>query len=281
MDLNDEANINQQSADSTEGSGQLTVDSGQPSGSPNVSEGSALNTQAPLYDANAEQTIRFHTERRGTLYPVAHIFGTDALKHDSILEYERAKDQRLSDADLVETDERDATAISGQSYEAAIAFASKHLARTEGYAGAPSEKDRVFAVSQLFGAEFDELPMAMGDELCPEETDDNSTYRLKCRSPRGDIMVTTHELRAATKEEISESVALQSRVLIVKGTQFGQKDQRIPSKAKRWAELYYQMKVATTGYADKVPLHHAMAVAQRHLKSEQKAITGNSPASQP
>lgn len=227
-----------------------------------------------LYDASAEQIVKFHTERRGKLYPVAHVFKAGALLEEPILEYERAKDQRISDAEVSEVDNRDAFAITGQAFKAALLFAKKNLDHTEGYSGQPSEKDLVFAVNQLLGAEFDELPLAMGDDLCPEEDDENSTYRLKCAS-NGTIIVTTHEMRAATKDEISESQALLSRVLVVQGTKLGQKDQRIPSKAKRWGELYDLMKVSAIGYADKVPLHHKMLVAQRHLKSEQKAITGN------
>ncbi len=227
-----------------------------------------------LYDADAEQIIKFHTERRGTLYPVAHIFKAGALRDESILEYERAKDQRITDAEVSEVNDRDAIAITGQAFKAALLFASKNLDRAEGYSGKPSEKDQVFAVGQLLGADFDELPLAMGDQLCPDEDDDSSTYRLKCAS-NGTIIVTTHELRAATKDEISESQALQSRVLVVQGTKIGTRDQRIPSKAKRWAELYDLMKVKAEGYVNKIPLHHKMLVAMRHLKSEQKAITGN------
>jgi hypothetical protein len=227
-----------------------------------------------LYDSDAGQVIKLHTERRGVLYPVSLIFRAGALNDESILEYERAKDQRISDAEISEADERDAVAITGQAYKAALLFASKNLERTEGYAGNASEKDQVFAVNQLLGAEFDELPLAMGDVLCPEEDDENSTYRLKCASS-GTIIITTHEMRAATKDEISESQALLSRVLIVKGTKLGVNDQRIPSKAKRWGELYDLMKASAGGYAGKIPLHHKMLVAMRHLKSEQKAITGN------
>lgn len=227
-----------------------------------------------LYDANSEQTIKMHTERRGMLYPVAHIFRAEALKDESILDYERSKDQRITDAEVSEVDDRDAFAVTGQAFKAALLFSQKNLDRTEGYAGTPSDKDKAFAVNQLLGAEFDELPLAMGDELCPDETDDSSTYRLKCAS-NGTIIVTTHEMRAATKDEISESQALLSRVVMVQGTKLGQRDQRIPSKAKRWGELYDSMKIAATGYVDKVPLHHKMLVAMRHLKSEQKAITGN------
>src|SRR5882724_1882221 len=229
--------------------------------------------EAVMYDADAEQRVEFHTERRGTLYPVAHIFRAGALKDDAILEYERAKDQRLTDAEISEADDRDAMAIVGQSFQAALLYYEKNCERTEGYAGKVSDKDKVFAVNQLFGTGFDELPLAMGDQLCPEEDDDSSTYRLKCAA-NGKVVTTTHELRAASKDEISESQALMSRILLVQGTKFGQRDQRIPSKAKRWGELYDLMKVTVTGYTEKVPLHHKMSVAQRHLKSEQKAITG-------
>lgn len=227
-----------------------------------------------LYDTNAEQRVQFHTERRGVMYPVAHIFGAGALKDEAILEYERAKDQRLTDTEITEADDRDAMAIVGQSFRAALVYYDKNCDRAEGYAGKVSEKDKVYAVNQLFGTGFDELPLAMGDQLCPEEDDDSSTYRMKC-APNGKLLITKHEMRAASSEEVSESVALASRTLLVQGTKFGQKDQRIPSKAKRWGELYDLMKIKAVGYVDKIPLHHKMSVVQRHLKSEQKSITGN------
>jgi hypothetical protein len=233
-----------------------------------------LNQPAALYDANAEQTVSFHTERRGVMYPVKHVFSADALKDPAFLELERAKDQRLSDADVSEVDDRDAMAVTGDAFKAQLAFSMKYCVRTEGYAKAPSDKDRVYAVEQLFATGFDELPLAMGDELCPEEDDDTSTYYMNAAS-NGKVIRTTHEMRAASKDELAESRSLMSRVLIVKGTKFGTNDQRIPSKAKRWGELYDLMKVHVAGYADRVPLHHKVSVAIRHLKSEQKTITGN------
>ena len=232
--------------------------------------------QEPIYNVDAEQKMRFHTERRGRQYPVAIIFSPDALKDEAILEYERSRDQRLTDADVSEGDDSTAIAITNQSYRAALQFADKHSTGSEGYADKPSDKDRAFAVQNLLlGAEFEELPVASADELCPPDGDDSSAYRLRCLSPDGTLMTTEHVMRAAKSEEISESQLLQSRTLLVQGTKFGQRDQRIPSKAKRWAELYNLMKIEVSGYAGKVPLHHKVQVAMRHLKSEQKAITGN------
>lgn len=229
-----------------------------------------------IYNTDAEQKMRFHTERRGTQYPVAIIFSPNALKDEAILEYERSRDQRLTDADVSEGDDSTAIVITNQSYRAALQFAEKHSTGAEGYAGKPSDKDRAFAVQNLLlGAEFEELPVAAADELCPADDDDNSTYHLRCLSPEGALMATKHVMRAATSGEISEAQLLQSRTLLVQGVNFGQRDQRIPSKAKRWAELYDLMKVSAEGYAGKVPLHHKVQVAMRHLKSEQKAITGN------
>ena len=213
------------------------------------------------------------------MYPVAHIFSPNALKDAAILEFERARDQRLTDAELTESDEKDATAITNQSYRAALEFSKKYCTGKEGYAGKSSDKDDAFAVQNLlFGAEFKELPVATSDQPCPEEGDDTSTYILRCIS-NGVVIDTKHTMKAATTEQISESQALLSRTLLVQGTQFGQRDQRIPSKMKRWGELYDLMKESSSGYARKTPLHHKALVAQRHLKSSHKAITGNSPAS--
>jgi hypothetical protein len=228
-----------------------------------------------LYDADAEQRMPFHTERRGVMYPVAVVFRDGALKDDPILDYERAKDQRITDAALNESDEKDASAVSSQAYRAALQFAEKQVAGSEGYANKPSERDLAYAVQNLlFGVEFEELPIATSDQPCPDDDDDSSTYRMRCIS-NGVIITTVHKVKAATKDQISESQALQSRILLVQGTNFGKRDQRIPSKAKRWGELYDLMKIEATGYAGRVPLHHKMAVAMRHLKNEQQAITGN------
>lgn len=243
---------------------------------PHLSEPLNSSAIAPpvLYDVAAEQRMPFHTERKGVMYPVAIIFGPDALKYESILEYERTRDQRISDADVNEADDANAMAITSKGFQAALTFADKHTVNTEGYAGKPSNKDKAFAVQNLlFGVEFQELPVATSDQLCPEDDDDSSTYKVRCIS-NGVVVHVTHTLRAANSDEISEAQVLQSRTLLVQGTQFGQRDQRIPSKAKRWGELYDLMKSATTGYAGKVPLHHKVAVAMRHLKTEQKAITG-------
>lgn len=227
-----------------------------------------------LYDADAEQRVLFHTEHKGRMYKAVHIFKAGAVKDQAVLDYERSKNQRLTDADITETDEKDAMAVTNKSFGAALDFWEKYCGRTEGYAGRVSSKDKAFAVGVLFGVEFEELPVAMDDELIPDEDDENSTYRMNCVAD-GKVVATVHELKSATTDQISEAQTLQSRSLIVRGQQFGQRDQQIPSRAKRWGELYDQMKASASGYTRKVPLHHKMAVAQRHLKSEQKAITGN------
>jgi hypothetical protein len=82
-------------------------------------------------------------------------------------------------------------------------------------------------------------------------------------------------MRAGTPEEVAEFQSLMSRALIVRGTQFGQTDQRIPSKAKALGALYDRVKLGTAGYAGRVPLHHKMAVVLRHFRAQQKATAGN------
>lgn len=233
-------------------------------------------TKIVLYDADAEQRVLFHTEKKGRTYKAVHIFKAGAVKDEAVLEYERSKDQRMSDVDITESNEKDAIAITSQGFKAALEFWEKYCDRVEGYANPDrvSTKDKAFAVGVLFGTEFKELPVAMDDELIPDDDDENSTYRMNCVDD-GQVIATVHELRPATTDEISESQALQSRSLIVQGTKFGQRDQRIPSRAKRWGELYDLMKISASGYVRKVPLHHKMVVVQRHLKSEQQAITGN------
>lgn len=228
----------------------------------------------PMYDADVDQVIRFHTEKKGRLYPVAHVFASSALKDEAILDLERQRNQRISDAEVSEADDASAMAITSQGYQAALTFSEKHCVRVEGYAGKSGQKDNAYAVGLLFAVQFEELPLAAADELCPEDDGEQSTYRMRCLNHLGEAITVVHILRPANSDELSEAELLRSRTLLVQGTQFGKRDQRIPSTAKRWAELYDLMQVDTEGYYRKVPLHHKKAVAERHLKNEQKAITG-------
>src|SRR5262249_50985608 len=138
-----------------------------------------------------------------------------------------------------------------------------------------SDRDKAFAVQTLlFGVEFENLPLARANELCPEDGDENSSYVLRCLF-NGYECYTQATLKPATSEQIAEFESLMSRALLVQGTRFGQRDQRIPAKAKRLGEMFDLLKVSVSGYADRVPLHHKTAFALRHLRSEQKALTGN------
>jgi hypothetical protein len=224
-----------------------------------------------LYDADAEQRMAFQTERKGRLYTVTHIFGP--IVDEAVLEYERGRSQRIGEAENNESDEGDATAISSKGFAAAVNYWNSAGTRAEGYAGVISDRDKAFAVqNMLFLADFDQLPLANADEVCPEDNDESSTYIMRSLFAGAEVQ-TSATLRPATPEEISDFEALMSRTLLVKGTRFGQRDQRIPSKAKRLAELFDLMKVAVDGYI-RVPLHHKMLFALRHLRGEQKAITG-------
>lgn len=234
----------------------------------------ATHQRAPIiYDADAEQRLTFQTERQGRLYTVTHIFGP--IKDAAVLEYERRRSQKLTDADAGESDEQDATAISSKGFEAAVHYWNSTGAKAEGYAGKVSDRDKVFAVSNLlFGVEFEQLPLASVDEPCPEGDDENASYPLRCIF-NGYECYTRATLRPATSEEISEFETLMSRALLVQGVRFGQRDQRIPARSKRLGEMFDLMKVSVEGYARRVPLHHKTAFALRHLRSEQKVVTGN------
>ncbi|PYS67944.1 MAG: hypothetical protein DMF69_21625 [Acidobacteria bacterium] len=224
------------------------------------------------YDADAEQRFKFQTERSGRMYTVVHVFGP--ILDEQVLEYERARNQRLGEAEYSEADDDDATAITSTGFNAAINFWNKSGASAEGYAGKVSDRDKAFAVGLLFGTEFESLHLASEEDLCPETGDDQSTLVMRCLFD-GQEVYTNAVLKTATPNQIEQFENLQSRTLLVKGTKFGQRDQRIPAKAKRLAEMFDQMVVSTDGYAGRVPLHHKAAFALRHLRSEQKAITGN------
>lgn len=229
-----------------------------------------------LYDCDAEQRMPFQTERRGRLYNVAHVFGP--VKDEAVLAFEVRRNQRISDAEANEADDPEARAMSGSAFEAALKFWEENGARAEGYAGEVSAKDKAFAVqSLLFAVEFEKLPDAADGELCPAD-DDSSTHRLRCLFD-GKLVVTEHTLRAASTEEIADFQALMSRTLLVQGTQFGQTDFRVPSRARALGQLYDRVKVEARGYAGRVPLYHKMAVALRHFRAEQKALVGNATAS--
>jgi hypothetical protein len=226
------------------------------------------------YDADAEQRAPFQTERKGKLYSVVHVFGP--ITDEAVIQYERGRDQRISDAETGESNEQDAMAVTSRSFQAAIAYWDSTGTRAEGYAGEVSAKDKAFAVQNiLFAVEFDALSLAAADELCPDdEDDDTSTYKLRCMFD-GRLLTTEHTLRAGTADEVAEFQSMMSRALLVRGTHFGQTDQRIPSKARRLGVLYDKVKVTSAGYAGRVPIHHKMAVVLRHFRAQQKATAGN------
>ncbi len=127
-------------------------------------------TQPPtvlLYDADAPQRVPMKVERHGKLYLVAHNFR--GIKDDDIIEFERTKDVRLSDADDSESDEQSAMAVTSKQFAAAIALWEKLAESVENYALKQPEgewqkevsaKDKAFAVTGvLLAVEFVELPV--------------------------------------------------------------------------------------------------------------------------
>jgi hypothetical protein len=238
-----------------------------------TNQGSVGVGAAVVYDADAEQRVSFQTERKGRLYRVVHLFGP--LRDDAIIEYERGRDQRISDAESTESNEQDAMAVTNRSFQAAVRYWDTNNSRAEGYSGRVSDKDTAFAVQNLlFAVELDAPQLATADELCPEVDDDQQVHQLRCLF-NGCIAETEHTLRAAAPDELAEFQSLMSRALLVRGTRFGQTDQRIPSKARSLGTLYDRLKVSATGYAGRVPLHHKMAVVLRHFRAQQKITEGN------
>lgn len=228
--------------------------------------------EPPLYNADASQRVLFQTERQGRMYNVVHIFGP--LVDEKLLDYERSKNQRLSEAGATESDDEDATAVTSTGFSAAVNYWNNNQTSAEGYAGKVSIRDKAFAVGLLFGLEFESLRVATAEELCPEEGDGESTYVARCLFDGYEVYISA-TMKAATPNQIEQFESLQSRTLLVKGTRYGQRDQRIPAKAKQLAEIFDQMVIKTEGYGGRVPLHHKAAFALRHLRAEQKAVTGN------
>lgn len=56
-----------------------------------------------LLDADASQRVPLKLEKRGRMYNVAHVFAP--LIDGDIVEYERARDLRLTEAETEETDD--------------------------------------------------------------------------------------------------------------------------------------------------------------------------------
>jgi hypothetical protein len=236
-----------------------------------------------LYDADAQQRVPFKVERRGKLYKVVHI--VDSIKDGDIIEFERSKSVRLSDADSTETDDADATAISSQLFEPAITLWDQRSLAVENYAlknpegdwrDEIAQGDKAYAINGvLLAYQFVSLPVASGEEACPTDDDDTSTYIIRAIF-NGQEVELRHVLRRAKPQEMSDFQGLMSRVHLVQGTRFGETDQRIPSRAKRLGELYRQVKLETHGYVGRVPLHHQMAIALRHFRNQHKFDAGNS-----
>jgi len=240
--------------------------------------GQTPNTPAPaLYDAAAQQRLAFKVERRGKLYGVIHV--VDPILEDDIIAYERSRDVRLSDADSSESDAQDALAMTSKTSDAAVTLWDTRVPKVENYALKHPEGDwqkeiavgdKVFAINQVLAIEFVPLPVASTDEACPPDDDDTSAYPMRALF-NGSPVNLKHTLRRATPEEITEFNGLMSRALLVQGTAFGQTDQRIPSRAKGLGKLYRQCKVEAEGYTERVPLHHQMAVALRHFRTQIKS----------
>lgn len=238
------------------------------------------------YDADASQRLPLKVERRGKLYSVAHII--EPIQDGHIIELERSKDMRLSEADSNETNDSDATAVSGKMFEPAVELWDKVSTGVEKYAlkhpdGEWKKEiaagDKSFAILGVaLSYQFVSLPVATADEECPPDDDDTSTYIMRAMFD-GQVVELRHAMRRATPAEMSDFEALMSRTLLVNGTQFGETDQRIPSRARRLGELYRQAKVEAIGYAGRVPLHHQMAVALRHFRAQRKIDAGNSQGS--
>jgi hypothetical protein len=239
-------------------------------------------TAVLIYDADAPQRVPMQTERRGKLYKVTHRI--DAIKRESILEYERALQVRLTDADTGESDEQDARAVTSNTFAAAQDFYDKvSNAPAEGYTFKNpaawkeelSKSDKGYVVNGiLLAVEFRELPLASESEACPAEDEDTSTYHMRCIF-NGQLVDLEHTLRAPSAEDLTTYTGIMGRQLLVQGTQFGQTDQRIPSRALALEVLYDRLKMQAKGYADRVPIHHKKAVVQRHFKKIQKATTKN------
>ena len=235
-----------------------------------------------LYDADAEQRISFQFEKRGRLYTVAHVFA--ALSDEDTIEYERGRNLRLTEADLSESDDRDAMAIQGDTFGPAVSLWDQKIVKVENYACAMSPewkrlvpiRHRAFAVqSALIATEILPLPIVGDSEAFPDGEEDNtSTIRLRVLFSDTQL-ITEHVLRLPSAEDMTTYRALMSRALMVKGTRLGKQEQRIPSRARRLGQLYDQVKVSATGYVGRIPLHHKVAVVVNHFKGEEEALGGN------
>ena len=233
-----------------------------------------------LYDADGEQRFSFQTERRGALYTVTHIFGP--IKDEPLIDLDRARDQRLGEADASETNDSQAVAVSSNAGASLhVDYWGKTGARAEGYANKVSAKDKVYAViNLLLATRVKATPTVIGEGLCPEEDEEEVVdYTLRCLFS-GTLVELKHTLREGEKDfEAYQSIM--SRALLVEGMQFGQTEQRIPSRWLRLGHLYDRMKVSAEGYAGRVPLHHKVALILHHFRSKQKALAGNSNALPP
>lgn len=235
-----------------------------------------------LYDAEAQQSVPLKLEKRGKLYKVAHQFAP--LIDDDILDYERQRDLRITEAEFNETDDPDALAISSNSFKAAVKLWDHLILSIEGYK-LPGDQDwktlinatdKAFAIeSGLLAVGILPLPEADAADAYPlDDEDASSTIQLRCLF-NGQQVITKHVLREATPGELAKYQGLMSRTLLVQGTRTGKSDRRVPSRAKGLAELYDSLKVEASGYKGRVPLHHKTAVVLHHLGQQQEVIAGN------
>ncbi|HEX8500803.1 MAG TPA: hypothetical protein VF659_09440 [Pyrinomonadaceae bacterium] len=228
-----------------------------------------------VFDADAEQRYEFQTRRGNLFYPVAHIFG--GVNDELLIEMDRARDVRLTDADATETDDDDARAINSSSAVViAVDYWNSSGARGENYAGKVADKDKSYAVHNLLLAvEVIAPKTSTASGPCPDD-DEPLTYNLRCLFG-GQECVTTHVIRD-NPDDFEAYQQIMSRALLVRGTRFGETDQRIPSRMNRLAALYDLIHVSHENYAGRIPKHHKMAVVQFHFRQLQKQHAGNSTA---
>jgi hypothetical protein len=207
------------------------------------------------------------------LYNVAHIFAP--LRDDDIAEYERGRNLRLSEAETGESDERDAMAITGDAFDAAVALWDARIKGVENYTESEEWKSKVpvkhkaFAVQNaLLATQILPLPLVGNNAAFPvDDEDDASTIRLRVLF-NDQQMVTEHVLRTPSADDMREYRKLMSRALLVPGEALNQQEQRIPSRARGLGRLYDKVVERTSGYSGRVPLHHRMRVVLEHFKGE-------------
>jgi hypothetical protein len=244
-------------------------------------------SQAPLYDADAEQRIPFIVEADDDT-EVTVVFVVGAQSNDLLEEYDRRRNLRLVEADKKETGGQAASGRKSDAFRASLWLFDQVVNSVEGFADseegdmpstwkeAISDDDKVTVIDAAYLAceAVAPKPAAPGTRVPWNYKDRPKTVRMRALFSGYQVEL-AHVLKRASAEQLSEFRSIMSQGYLVQGAMIHKGETLIPPRARKLSILYDQLKESTTGYAGRVPLHHKVEAVLNHLSPSLRAVTKN------